>query len=313
VEDRLMTNAPFSASPSRLDREESHAFIGLIALFVTTAAWWLLALWPVDGAPAWLERTRYVCFGVAENGLPDAGGWIGLTAGPLGMLSILLAGWSAGVKGLLRRTRTSRPVAATLIALALGVMVLVTGAAVRVQQALADPAWLEDGSGVPPSTYPRLDRDAPPLVLTDQYGGTFELGSLRGRPVLVTFAYAHCATICPVIVMHSLKAQEALRGTSHDPAVVVLTLDPWRDPPSRLPNMARQWGLPDEGAWILSGAVEDVEAALDAWDVPRSRNEMTGEVTHPSLIYVLDRDGRLAYASTGGIDALVSLVERLDR
>jgi protein SCO1 len=300
------------APPPGLDREEAQALAGLLALFITTAAWWALALWPVDGAPAWLERTRYVCFGVAGNGLPDAGGWIGLIAGPLGMFSILAVGWNRGLRGLLRRTRSSRPVAATLTALALGCMVMVLGAAVVVQQALAAPAWLEAEDTIPPETYPRLDRAAPPLVLTAQDGELFDVASLQGRPVLVTFAYAHCATICPVIVLHSLKAQEALRGTRHEPAVVVITLDPWRDPPSRLPAMARTWGLPEEGAWILSGAVAEVEATLDAWNVPRSRDERTGEVTHPSLIYVLDRDGTLAYASTGGIDALVSLVERLD-
>jgi cytochrome oxidase Cu insertion factor (SCO1/SenC/PrrC family) len=301
------------ATPPGLSREESQALAGLIALFVTTAAWWALALWPVDGGPAWLERTRYVCFGVAANGLPDAGGWIGLTAGPLGMFSILVAGWNGGIRSLLQRTRNSRPVAVTLTALVLGCMVMFTGAAVRVQQVLAVPDWLVADDGIPPSTYPRLDRAAPPLALTNQHGDGVDITQLRGRPVLVTFAYAHCATICPVIVKHALDAQAALRGTPDEPAVVVVTLDPWRDPPSRLPGMARQWGMPDEGAWIMSGAVDDVEAVLDGWDVPRSRDLRTGEVTHPSLLYVLDRDGSIAYASTGGTDALVSLVQRLRR
>ena len=58
--------------------------------------------------------------------------------------------------------------------------------------------------------------------------------------------------------------------------------------------------------------MHDVEAALDAWEVPRRRNERTGEVTHPSLVYVIDEEGRIAYASTGGVAALVSLVQRLD-
>jgi protein SCO1 len=286
---------------------------GLIALFVTTLAWWALALWPVDAAPAWLERTRYVCFGVAQNGLPDAGGWIGLIAGPLGMLTILVAGWNSGMRSLLRRTRSSRRVAATFTALAVGVVLMVTSAAVLVQQATAEPAWLQQDDALPPATYPRLDRDAPPLVLTAQDGSVFDVAGLTGRPVLVTFAYAHCTTICPVIVMHALKAQEALRGTVHEPAVVVVTLDPWRDPPSRLDAMARSWGFPPDNAWILSGSVDHVEATLDAWEVARSRDERTGEVTHPSLLYVLDRDGMIAYASTGGIDALVSLVERLEQ
>jgi protein SCO1 len=294
-----------------LDREEAQALAGLIALFVITAAWWALALWPVSSAPAWLERTRYVCFGVAESGLPDGGGWIGLIAGPLGMLIILIFGWQRGMSSLFRRARSSRMIATALIALALGTMTMVTAAGVRVQQVRGANGWLETEQPIPPATYPRLDQSAPALILTNQHGELLDLAALRGRPVLVTFAYAHCATICPVVVKHTLDAQEALRGTADEPAAVIVTLDPWRDPPSRLPAMAKQWGLPDSGAWILSGAVQDVEAVLDGWNVPRTRDMNTGEVTHPSLVYVIDRDGTLAYAATGGTEAMVSLVQRL--
>jgi cytochrome oxidase Cu insertion factor (SCO1/SenC/PrrC family) len=311
MEDRLMRTHP--AAPPGAGREESQALAGLVAMFMITAAWWALALWPVDGAPAWLERTRYVCFGVAANGLPDAGGWIGLTAGPLGMLAILVVGWNAGMRGLLRRMRSSRPVAAVLVLLAIGSGVMVTGAAVRVQQVRTAAAWLEEEGEVPPSTYPRLDRAAPTLALRAQHGSTVDLAELRGRPVIVTFAYAHCATVCPVIVKQSLDVQASLRGTAHEPAVLIVTLDPWRDPPSRLPAMARQWGIPQEDAWVLSGAVDEVETTLDAWNVPRSRDMSTGEVTHPSLAYIIDRDGSMAYASTGGVTAMVSLVQRLGR
>jgi cytochrome oxidase Cu insertion factor (SCO1/SenC/PrrC family) len=309
MEDRLMYRTRQPAVG--LDREEAQALAGLVSLFLITAAWWALALWPVPDGPEWLARTRFVCFGVSANGLPDAGGWIGLIAGPLGMFIILAVGWQGGLRSLLRRARTSRAVAATLTALALGCMVLVTGAAARVQQARMATTWLDVDSAVPPPSYPRLDMDAAPLALTAQNGAVVDLTGLLGRPVIVTFAYAHCTTICPLIVTHALNAQEQLRGTSAEPAVLIVTLDPWRDPPSRLPAMARSWGLPDDGAWVLSGSVDAVEAVLDAWQVPRSRDTNTGEVTHPSLLYIVDRDGRVAYASTGGVDALVSLVRRL--
>jgi protein SCO1 len=287
------------------------ALTGLVTLFCVTAAWWALALWPVQDGPAWLERTRYVCFGVAQSGLPDAGGWIGLTAGPLGMLAILLAGWWRGVRGLLQRARSSRVLAGTLGALAFGCMLLVAGATVRVQQARAATVLDTAAGELPGRNYPRLDRAAPALRLTDHTGAILDLADLRGRPVLVTFAYAHCSTICPLVVKHALDAQEAARGSRHEPAVVIITLDPWRDTPSRLPAMAKGWGLPAQDAWIAGGRVEDVEAVLDAWDVPRSRNMTTGEVTHPSLTYIVDRDGTLAYASNSGTAALVELLRRL--
>lgn len=300
-----------STPPSALPREEAQALAGLVALFAITASWWALALWPVQDGPAWLERTRYVCFGVREHGLPDGGGWIGLIVGPAGMLTILLAGWWRGVQGLLQRARSSRTLAGTLSALALGVMLLVTGAAVRVQAADADVALSEGGVELPPASYPRLDRASPALVLVGQGGDTIDLARFRGRPVLVTFAYAHCTTICPLIVTHVLQAQRALRGQALEPAVLIVTLDPWRDPPSRLAAMARDWSLPAEGAWVLSGSVESVERALDAWEVPRTRDEATGTVTHPTLVYVIDADGRIAFASNGGAEAIASLVRRL--
>ena len=286
--------------------------LGLIALFVITAAWWALALWPVDNGPAWLERTRYVCFGVAESGLPDAGGWIGLVFGPLGMLAILVIAWWRGVVQLLERARSSRTVAVALATLALGGAVLVAGAGVRVQQARAVFAEVpETGDELLPLTGPRLDRPAPPLILVGQDGARHSLDDLRGRPVLVTFAFAHCETVCPVVVGHVLAAQRELRAAGLPAAVLIVTLDPWRDTPSRLPSMARAWGLPDRGAWVLSGEVEAVEAALDAWDVPRRRDLTTGDVTHPSLVYIVDRVGRIAYATIGGAATIAALVERL--
>lgn len=305
----------FSESPPPgPTREEVQALAGLTALLVITTAWWTLALWPVASSPEWLTRTRAVCFGVGGNGLPDLGGWIGLIGGPLGMLTILLVGWSRGVRGLLRRARRSRATAGTLATLLLGTVLLFSGAGLRVQQARAlsdagEEALLIDDFD--PAAYPRLDRAAAPLALTSHTGGRLDLADLAGRPVLVTFAYAHCATICPLLVQNALRTQETLAGTEAAPAIVVVTLDPWRDTPSRLPSMARDWALPAADAWILGGEVAEVEAALDAWDVPRTRDPATGAVTHPSLTYIIDSDGRLAYVTTGRTETMVDLLREL--
>ena len=302
-----MGSAP---SPAPRDREEGYALGGLVALLAVTAAWWALALWPVADGPAWLERTRFVCFGVAASGLPDAGGWVGLIGGPLGMLVILLAGFGRGVRALLRRARRSAPVGGALGGIAVTALVMVTGAGVRVQQVRSAAMVVDPVTELPASRYPRLDRPAPALALTAQDGRTLDLAALRGRAVLVTFAFAHCETVCPLIVKHTLEAQAALASDVR-PVVLVVTLDPWRDTPSRLPAMAASWGLPPQDAYVLSGAVTDVEAVLDAWEVPRFRDERTGEVTHPALVYVVDAAGRLAFASNGGAATLAALARRL--
>ena len=265
---------------------------------VITLAWWLLALWPVANAPAWLERTRYVCFGIAESGLPDAGGWIGLIAGPIGMLSILLVGWRRAVG---RATVAIATVAIVLIA---------TGATWRVTTA-TPRVTLADTST--PSSYPRLDQPAPALSLTAQDGHARSLSEFKGRVVLVTFAYAHCATVCPLIVSQTLGAQRALRAAGTDAVVLIVTLDPWRDTPARLPGMAESWQLPTTDAYVLSGSVDEVQSTLAAWNVPGSRDTRTGEVTHPALVYVIDAQQRIAFAATGGTETIVALARRAEQ
>jgi cytochrome oxidase Cu insertion factor (SCO1/SenC/PrrC family) len=42
--------------------------------------------------------------------------------------------------------------------------------------------------------------------------------------------------------------------------------------------------------------VEEVNKVLDAYNVARTRDEKTGDVVHPSLVYVINSDGRLHYA-----------------
>jgi len=77
-----------------------------------------------------------------------------------------------------------------------------------------------------------------------------------------------------------------------------------------LPSLAHGYGLGAD-AFVLSGSVDEVNALLDRWNVARGRDEQTGEVAHPPLVYVLDAEGRIAFAATGGTEALVELLGRV--
>jgi protein SCO1/2 len=154
----------------------------------------------------------------------------------------------------------------------------------------------------------RIDDAAPALSLTDQSGRTVSLDAFRGRPVLVTFAYAHCQTVCPLVVSDVLTARA--RFDRDPPAVLIVTLDPWRDTPDRLPSIARLWALNGE-AHVLSGPPDAVERTLSTWRVPRTRNLKTGDLTHPAMVYVVAADGRIAYALSGDADAIAAAVRTL--
>ena len=293
MEDRL------SPSP----RGAALALAALAALGVITASWWALALWPLPSAPPeWLVRTRLACFGTSETGLPDAGGWVSLVLSPLGVLGLLLAVWGNEVRAGLRALTSSAggQLALGITAAALAGGAVAAAARVSAAQAQTEPFIIDVQSGDDRLTAARVNDPAPALALVNQAGEEVTLARFGRRPGLVTFAYAHCETVCPVVVHDVLSARE--REPAADAAVLIVTLDPWRDTPARLPTVAAAWGATGD-AHVLSGAPEAVEEVLTRWRIPRTRNAQTGDVTHPSVVYVV-KDGRIRYAFPGGEEAI---------
>lgn len=275
--------------------------LALAAVAAITTAWWTAALWPLPaGVPAWVERARAICFGNGANGLPDTAGWLALILEPAVLLAVLLAVWGSGVSAGFRGLSRSAAGRTLLAVLSLALLTGVGLAAWRVHVAGAAAAAPLPGGVV------RLDRPAPTLRLVSQHG-PFDLSLLRGRPVLVTFAFAHCRTVCPLVVSDALAA----RRVAPDPApgVVVITLDPWRDTPSRLAAIALQWGL-GEDAWVLSGSVEEVNRTLDQWGIARSRGMRDGDIIHTPVTYLVDRRGVITHRTGGSAEALMGLVGR---
>ncbi len=280
------------------------ALLALYLIVLTTVAWWALALWPAPGAPEWLTRTRALCFGSAPDGLPDAGGWILLVGQPLGMIGVLIAVWGSELRAAL--SAASGRFAGRVL-LAGTAVLLLTGATLAAARVRADDAEPFDPvAGGDPLT--RLNDPAPALTLVDQHGDTVSLSDFQGRPVLVTFAFAHCQTVCPVVVREALEARRAT--ADRQTAVLVVTLDPWRDTPARLPSIAAGWELGGD-AHVLSGEVDGVERVLSNWRIPRVRNEATGDLSHPAMVYVVSPAGRLVYALPGGMAALTEAVRSL--
>ena len=292
-------------------KTEARAWSALAALAVIvaiTAGWWSLALWPVGpSTPAWFLRTRAVCFGASLNSLPNAGGWLLLVGQPIGLLVLLTTVWTAELRAGLAQAM-SRLTGQVLIGVT-GAALVAGAAGVVVRVAGWDDAGFSAGTDREiASQLTRVNDEAPALALTDQRGRSIAIETFRGRPVLVTFAYAHCDTICPLVVGDVLAAQRQL--TDRSPAVVVVTLDPWRDTPSRLGTIAEGWNMgPD--AHLLSGSPAVVERTLNAWRVPRVRNEQTGNLSHPAIVYVVGPDGRIAYVVQGNAAAIAAAVRAL--
>ncbi len=270
------------------------ASTALLLIVLITAGWWALALWPVGSVePEWLLRTRAACFGSAPGGLPDAGGWILLIGQPLGMLGLLLAVWGAALRADLHRLRSNPWWEGALIVVPAIVLMAVgfTGRRVAVAAGVGAEPLL-----APAGVLTGADLDVAALELLDQHGRRRSLAQFGQGPALLTFAFGHCTTVCPTIVRDLQRVRVSARRS--DVSLIVLTLDPWRDTPSRLAALADQWGLPSTDL-VLSGSVAEVERALDALGVTRRRAPATGDVAHVGMVMLLN-GGRVRGRVDGG-------------
>jgi protein SCO1/2 len=204
------------------------------------------------------------------------------------MIGTLYVVWGEALRrdlAWLRSRRWGRGLLATLISVpALGAAL----AARHVARTMADGSTR---FAVPALVFDEGARRVVPLLrLVDQSGSRFHLASLRGEQVVVTFAFGHCETMCPSLVRDVLNAR--LEAGSRA-AVVVVTVDPWRDVPERLPHIASSFGLGARDR-VLSGSVPDVLQALESWSVSTVRDEATGDVVHPAVVVLVDAEGRVA-------------------
>ena len=269
------------------------ALAALGGILVITISWWALALWPVDASvPSWVLRTRAACFGTVADGLPDVAGWILLIGEPLGMIGVLVVVWGDALRRDLRDAMQNPLGVATLIP---GLVLCLSAFSAATQRVRGDGGQrfvTTAALDVPSRWVEPVPAVAPPLHLTDQHGRAFSLERVRGRRVLVTFAYAHCQTICPTVV-HDLQAARRT-AQAGDAVLVVVTLDPWRDVPARLATIASGWQLSQDDR-VLSGTVDEVQRVHRAWGVVPVRDERTGDVMHVATVMILDGEGRVRY------------------
>lgn len=285
------------------------AAAALAGIVVITAAWWALALWPLgEAAPEWLARTREVCFGATRSTLPHAGGWILLIGEPIGMYAVLRIAFGDALRADLAAVhRHPAGRAASGLVLLLGVTGLI--AAVGRVVAASGAGLTAEPFEVRAVLPPRSDRPAPPLDLVREDGTRERLEDRRGRWVMLTFAFGHCEDICPTIVQQARQAR--LDAQRPDIPLLVVTLDPWRDTPDRLPYIAEGWQL-EPGDHVLGGSVAEVTAALDVWKIARVRDENTGDLGHGSTIVLVDPQGRVAWRIEGAPQRIREAIARAD-
>jgi protein SCO1/2 len=134
------------------------------------------------------------------------------------------------------------------------------------------------------------------FTLTNQDGGTTRLADLRGKAVLLTFGYTHCADVCPTTLAQFKQVRQALGADAARLQAVFISVDPRRDTPAHLKKYV---GFFDPTFVALTGKPAVLEALIERYMGKFRIHESTSaagyQVDHTAFIYLLDAQGKVRY------------------
>lgn len=152
----------------------------------------------------------------------------------------------------------------------------------------------QSANGAAPGSFPATNRAdcLPAIDLVDQHGQTVSLAALKGKPVLIDFIYANCATACPVLTSRFAQIAGKLGGDLGTRITLVsLTIDPERDHPAQLLAYAKTHAADRHGWLLLTGTPAAVEAVLRIYGLKRER-EADGTIAHVTTSFLINADGQ---------------------
>jgi protein SCO1/2 len=107
----------------------------------------------------------------------------------------------------------------------------------------------------------------PDVMLTDQNGDKVSAAALLNGedPMMVSFIFTTCTTICPVLSAIFAQAQKRYSNELDGVKLISISIDPEYDTPARLQEYARRFHA-QEGWTFLTGDLEAVIEVLDSFD-----------------------------------------------
>ncbi len=134
---------------------------------------------------------------------------------------------------------------------------------------------------------------APPIDLRNYLGRRVTLSQYRGRAVLVTFLYANCPDVCPLIASNLRVALNMLGARSHEAQVIAVSVDPHGDTPRAVARFVARHGMTGRMQYLI-GDVAELSRTWAAWKVGSEREAgQPGLVAHDALVYGVSASGRL--------------------
>ncbi len=134
---------------------------------------------------------------------------------------------------------------------------------------------------------------APPIALRNYLGRRVTLSQYRGRAVLVTFLYANCPDVCPLIAANLRVALAQLGPRAAEAQVIAVSVDPRGDTPKAVARFLAAHSMTGRMQYLIGDASE-LARTWSAWKVGSKREAGQPDlVAHDALVYGVSASGKL--------------------
>jgi protein SCO1/2 len=132
------------------------------------------------------------------------------------------------------------------------------------------------------------DAPAPGFALRNASGRIVRLSQFRGRAVLLTFVYSHCADVCPLIVDNLSRAQEQFGGRAQ---IVAISVDPRGDTPRAVRAFLRAHQMTGRMEYLL-GSRRELARVWRGYGIAVDATPEEREVGHTASVVGITATGR---------------------
>jgi protein SCO1/2 len=165
-------------------------------------------------------------------------------------------------------------------------VLLLAGAAIAfLSPDAAEPRVMTAGAYDPPHA-------APEFALRGSDGSEVTLARYRGKVVLLTFGFTHCAAVCPTTLATLAQARAGLGEAGAGVQVVFVTVDPERDSAAHMARYLAAFDPSFIGATADPAVLAEVREDYGVTAV-REGAGPDYAMAHTSSIFLIDRAGKL--------------------
>ncbi len=146
--------------------------------------------------------------------------------------------------------------------------------------------------------------------LISHRGESINPKDFNGKVVLITSFYAHCSSMCPLILRDVREVVNQISDKTNL-AILAITMDPERDNPSSLLEIAKSYKMEESFYYFLTGEKQRINQYLDLLGFVRKYNSKTKEYSHANLVLHVDKKNNISFQFTIGNEQKKLIIDAL--